>query len=261
MKRPKRPNSYNFFQSSVYPQCKKDFPELKNQELTKKCGEMWRNLADKGKWIAMAAVGMKKYEEDMIEFKRQEVEAKKVQKESSKKSKASDKSLKSKLKSRQVVHQASLLSFPRICLRRIDDTLDQDSDTSAPVDDATKFPVFNDNFLTHNKAAEVELRTLRTGLTDAQLEEAGLIMYNEKLETNIRKLEDSTHAIQHKIEQMEHYLALLKAKIVVDLKIQSCSSTDDIANFIKDLSSEEKLRKEPETVQQARNVLDKIKFN
>lgn len=323
MEQPKYPiSSYNHFQACVYPQIKKDFSELNHKELHKKCGEMWRFLEDKSKWINMGVDSKKQYEDDMIEFKRQggvvKVKAKKSQKGSSKKSDAELLSqYKKSLKSREVVNQASLMSLPRIVLRRIDNIQDsetpfvrntaaaktsqdgskasnktktnqsnnlksnmvvntasllrlprinlrepndtsQDSDASAPVDDTSKLPIFNHGFLTHNKTAEAELKTLRGALTDAQLEEIALTTYNEKLVKFTRKMEDNTQDIQHSIEQMENYLAQLKAKIVVDLKMMSSNSTENIVNHIKDLSSEEKLRKEPETVQQAQNILSKM---
>jgi len=49
---------------------KKQHPDLVMTEFSKKCGELWKEMTDKAKWEQMAAEAKKKYDKEMIEYKK-----------------------------------------------------------------------------------------------------------------------------------------------------------------------------------------------
>lgn len=64
--KPKRaPSAYLLFLADVREQIKKDNPGISVTEVTKKAGEMWKELSDKSKFEEAAAVAKKKYEKEM----------------------------------------------------------------------------------------------------------------------------------------------------------------------------------------------------
>ncbi|XP_054717717.1 FACT complex subunit Ssrp1-like [Uloborus diversus] len=68
--KPKRPPSaYFLYLADVREKIKKDNPGISITEITKKAGEMWKEVSDKSKWEEAAAVAKKEYEKKMAEYK------------------------------------------------------------------------------------------------------------------------------------------------------------------------------------------------
>lgn len=68
--KPKRPPSaYFLFLADKRDQIKKDYPGISITEITKKAGEMWKEVSDKSKWEEAAAAAKKEYEKAMAEYK------------------------------------------------------------------------------------------------------------------------------------------------------------------------------------------------
>ncbi|KAG8192979.1 hypothetical protein JTE90_028100 [Oedothorax gibbosus] len=68
--KPKRPPSaYFLFLADKREQIKKDNPGIVITEITKKAGEMWKEVTDKSQWEERAGVLKKEYEKAMAEYK------------------------------------------------------------------------------------------------------------------------------------------------------------------------------------------------
>lgn len=68
--KPKRPQSAFFlWMNENRDQIKKDFPSLSLTEVSKKAGELWKELENKDKWNEMAIKAKSRYENEMKEFK------------------------------------------------------------------------------------------------------------------------------------------------------------------------------------------------
>ncbi|GFT56354.1 FACT complex subunit SSRP1 [Nephila pilipes] len=68
--KPKRPPSaYFLFLGDMREKIKKDHPGITITEITKKAGEMWKEVTDKSKWDEKAAELKKEYEKAMQEYK------------------------------------------------------------------------------------------------------------------------------------------------------------------------------------------------
>lgn len=68
--KPKRPQSAFFlWMNESREQIKKDFPNLTLTEVSKKAGDLWKEVKDKSKWEEMASKAKKVYEREMAEFK------------------------------------------------------------------------------------------------------------------------------------------------------------------------------------------------
>ncbi|XP_035206480.1 FACT complex subunit Ssrp1-like [Stegodyphus dumicola] len=68
--KPKRPPSaYFLYLADMREKIKRDNPGISITEITKKAGEMWKEVTDKSKWEEAAAAAKKKYEKDMAEYK------------------------------------------------------------------------------------------------------------------------------------------------------------------------------------------------
>ncbi|XP_015930923.1 FACT complex subunit Ssrp1 [Parasteatoda tepidariorum] len=68
--KPKRPASaYFLYLADNREKIKKENPGISITEITKKAGEMWKEVTDKSKWEEQAAEGKKKYEKAMAEYK------------------------------------------------------------------------------------------------------------------------------------------------------------------------------------------------
>lgn len=68
--KPKRaPSAYFLYLADMREQIKKDHPGITITEITKKAGEMWREVSDKTKWDEAAAVAKKEYEKAMAEYR------------------------------------------------------------------------------------------------------------------------------------------------------------------------------------------------
>ncbi|KAF8778000.1 FACT complex subunit SSRP1 like protein [Argiope bruennichi] len=68
--KPKRPPSaYFLFLGDMREKIKKDNPGISITEITRKAGEMWKEVADKSKWEEKAAELKKRYEVAMAEYK------------------------------------------------------------------------------------------------------------------------------------------------------------------------------------------------
>ncbi|XP_067686639.1 FACT complex subunit SSRP1-like [Haliotis asinina] len=73
--RPKRAQSaYFLWLNESRESIKTEFPGLSITELSKKAGEMWRDMTDKSKWEAMAEEAKKEYQAAMEEYKKQKEE-------------------------------------------------------------------------------------------------------------------------------------------------------------------------------------------
>jgi len=68
--RPKRPASaYFLYLADNREKIKKENPGISITEITKKAGEMWKEVTDKTKWEEAAAAAKKEYEKAMAEYK------------------------------------------------------------------------------------------------------------------------------------------------------------------------------------------------
>jgi len=68
--KPKRaPSAYFLYLADMREQIKRDNPGITITEITKKAGEMWKEVSDKSKWEEAAAVAKKEYEKAMAEYK------------------------------------------------------------------------------------------------------------------------------------------------------------------------------------------------
>ncbi|XP_046582983.1 FACT complex subunit SSRP1-like [Haliotis rubra] len=73
--RPKRAQSaYFLWLNESRESIKTEFPGLSITELSKKAGEMWRDMTDKSKWEALAEEAKKEYQAAMEEYKKQKEE-------------------------------------------------------------------------------------------------------------------------------------------------------------------------------------------
>lgn len=67
---PKRPmTAYMLWMNEIRAQIKEENPGISVTELSKKAGEMWKNVQDKSKWQEKSQEAKKKYEEDMKAYK------------------------------------------------------------------------------------------------------------------------------------------------------------------------------------------------
>lgn len=68
--KPKRPQSAFFlWMNENRERIKKDNPSLSLTEVSKKAGDLWKELKDKSKWEELAVKAKKQYEKDMAEYK------------------------------------------------------------------------------------------------------------------------------------------------------------------------------------------------
>lgn len=133
-----------------------------------------------------------------------------------------------------------------------------DASSSSSLEDAPEeVQIFKQDFFDHNKAAELELKTLRKNLLDAEMNGTSLVECNTKLEAGVKRVNLNTDILKGENARLEEYWDDLLAKLTDGF---NTVRTSDIANFIKDLSSEEVARKQPQAVKRARNIIAKLKL-
>lgn len=97
---PKRPMSaYLLWFNASREEMKRDNPELSITDLSKKAGELWKELEDKTEWNEKAAVAKKQYEKAMEEYRAEKAQASEEEDEESSKDGKSSKKRKSPKKS------------------------------------------------------------------------------------------------------------------------------------------------------------------
>lgn len=132
--------------------------------------------------------------------------------------------------------------------------------SSTPIEDAPeKVQIFKQEFFDHNKSAELELKVLRKNLLDADLIRASLVEYNTKLEAGVDRVNLNTEIIKGENARLEKYQDDLKAKLTDGFK--ATIKTSDIVNFVKNMSSEEVARKQPQAAKHARHIIANLKLN
>lgn len=133
-----------------------------------------------------------------------------------------------------------------------------DANSSSSLKDAPEeVQIFKQDFLDHNKAAELEIKTLRKNLLDAELNGASLVEYNTKLEAGVERVNLNTEIIKDENARLEKYWDDLLAKLKDGFSTVWFS---DIARFIKDLSSEEEADKQPQAAKRARSIIAKLEL-
>jgi hypothetical protein len=126
-------------------------------------------------------------------------------------------------------------------------------------------PIFTDSFLEHNKAIEIELKSLRRNNVEIEQQNSVLMKHIENMENGVTKVEAEIAEHKKKNNQLEVYLTKLRCKLSANLSALSWkgnhshgATVENIDKYLNDLTAEVQKNASHSAVNKARDILKKM---